>query len=149
MSERIIESFENVCFVINSSTTSSSAYWAQRQSRCLLRQRYSVWIWTGPSFVLKHMYVHSYCFFFFFRCCCCHMYSIVLFCCRYPKKLIQTYSVFPNQKDTSDVVVQPYNVVLTLKRLTLNADCVIVLDNTALNRQVNFALFNPPAVLGK
>ncbi|XP_075250994.1 tubulin gamma-1 chain-like [Convolutriloba macropyga] len=53
---------------------------------------------------------------------------------RYPKKLIQTYSVFPNQKDTSDVVVQPYNVVLTLKRLTLNADCVIVLDNTALNR---------------
>ena len=55
-------------------------------------------------------------------------------CFRYPKKLIQTYSVFPNQKDTSDVVVQPYNVVLTLKRLTLNADCVIVLDNTALNR---------------
>ena len=42
--------------------------------------------------------------------------------------------MFPNQKDTSDVVVQPYNVVLTLKRLTLNADCVIVLDNTALNR---------------
>uniref|UniRef100_A0A0G4IFH2 Tubulin gamma chain n=1 Tax=Chromera velia CCMP2878 TaxID=1169474 RepID=A0A0G4IFH2_9ALVE len=51
---------------------------------------------------------------------------------RYPKKLIQTYSVFPLQ--TSDVVVQPYNSVLTLKRLTLNADCVVVLDNTALNR---------------
>jgi tubulin gamma len=34
----------------------------------------------------------------------------------------------------SDVVVQPYNSVLTLKRLTLNADCVVVLDNTALNR---------------
>jgi len=53
---------------------------------------------------------------------------------RYPKKLIQTYSVFPNQNETSDVVVQPYNSLLTLKRLTLNADCVVVLDNTALNR---------------
>lgn len=54
---------------------------------------------------------------------------------RYPKKLIQTYSVFPVlSAETSDVVVQPYNSVLTLKRLTLNADCVVVLDNTALNR---------------
>lgn len=54
---------------------------------------------------------------------------------RYAKKLIQTYSVFPMMNDdTSDVVVQPYNSVLTLKRLTLNADCVVVLDNTALNR---------------
>merc|ERR1719460_3377270 len=54
---------------------------------------------------------------------------------RYPKKLIQTYSVFPLlSTETSDVVVQPYNSVLTLKRLTLNADCVVVLDNTALNR---------------
>ena len=34
----------------------------------------------------------------------------------------------------SDVVVQPYNSLLTLKRLTLNADAVVVLDNTALNR---------------
>jgi len=50
---------------------------------------------------------------------------------RYPKKLIQTYSVFPGE---NDVVVQPYNSLLTLKRLTQNADCVIVLDNTALNR---------------
>lgn len=53
---------------------------------------------------------------------------------RYPKKLIQTYSVFPNQSESSDTVVQPYNSVLTLKRLTLNADAVVVLDNTALNR---------------
>jgi tubulin gamma len=54
---------------------------------------------------------------------------------RYAKKLIQTYSVFPIlANDQSDVVVQPYNSVLTLKRLTLNADCVVVLDNTALNR---------------
>eukprot|EP01112_Ceratiomyxa_fruticulosa_P007652 TRINITY_DN1989_c0_g1_i4.p1 TRINITY_DN1989_c0_g1~~TRINITY_DN1989_c0_g1_i4.p1 ORF type:complete len:405 (-),score=76.65 TRINITY_DN1989_c0_g1_i4:117-1331(-) len=53
---------------------------------------------------------------------------------RYPKKLIQTYSVFPNQEFSSDVVVQPYNSLLTLKRLTLNADAVVVLDNAALNR---------------
>jgi len=53
----------------------------------------------------------------------------------FPKKLVQTYSVFPNWDDNqSDVVVQPYNSVLTLKRLTLNADAVVVLDNTALNR---------------
>ena len=52
----------------------------------------------------------------------------------FPKKLIQTYSVFPNQADSSDVVVQPYNSLLTLKRLTINADAVVVLDNTALNR---------------
>jgi tubulin gamma len=44
---------------------------------------------------------------------------------RYPKKLIQTYSVFPNNEEVSDVVVQPYNSILSLKRLTLNADCVV------------------------
>ena len=53
---------------------------------------------------------------------------------KFPKKLIQTYSVFPNQDEMSDVVVQPYNSLLTLKRLALNSDCTIVLDNTALNR---------------
>ena len=52
----------------------------------------------------------------------------------FPKKLIQTYSVFPNNQDGGDVVVQPYNSLLTLKRLTINADAVVVLDNTALNR---------------
>jgi len=55
-------------------------------------------------------------------------------CDRYPKKLLQTYSVFPLLTETSDVVVQPYNSVLTMKRLALNADCVVVLDNTSLNR---------------
>ena len=43
---------------------------------------------------------------------------------RFPKKILQTYSVFPNQETSSDtlgvsdVVVQPYNSLLTLKRLT-------------------------------
>jgi len=54
---------------------------------------------------------------------------------RYSKKLVQTYSVFPNDGESnSDVVVQPYNSILTLKRLTLEADAVVVLDNNALNR---------------
>ncbi|CAE6393691.1 unnamed protein product [Rhizoctonia solani] len=52
---------------------------------------------------------------------------------KFPKKLLQTYSVFPNQVD-GDVVVQPYNSVLTLKRLVNNADSVVVLDNAALQR---------------
>ena len=55
---------------------------------------------------------------------------------RYPRKLIQTYSVFPDAGDASDVVVQPYNVVLALRVLTMCADSVVVIDNTALNRIV-------------
>eukprot|EP00047_Mylnosiga_fluctuans_P005135 m.238648 g.238648 ORF g.238648 m.238648 type:complete len:470 (+) comp13334_c0_seq1:39-1448(+) len=67
---------------------------------------------------------------------------------RFPKKLIQTYSVFPNeQDDVSDVVVQPYNSLLTLKRLTLHADCVVVLDNTALNRIASERLQLPKPTL--
>ncbi len=31
-------------------------------------------------------------------------------------------------------VLHPHNSLLTLKRLTQAADCVVVLDNTALNR---------------
>ena len=50
----------------------------------------------------------------------------------FPHKLIQTYSVFPNMIDNSDVVTQPYNSVLTLSRLTEFADSTIVLDNSAL-----------------
>ena len=52
---------------------------------------------------------------------------------KFPKKLIQTYSVFPNAQE-GDVVVQPYNAMLTLKRLVNHADSVVVLDNGALSR---------------
>lgn len=48
---------------------------------------------------------------------------------RYGKKLIQTYSVF----GASEVVVQPYNTILTLKRLIQNSDANIVFDNASLN----------------
>jgi tubulin gamma len=46
---------------------------------------------------------------------------------RFPKKLIQTYSVFPNTQD-GDIVVQPYNSLLSMRRLTQNADSVVRTD---------------------
>ena len=45
--------------------------------------------------------------------------------------------------------MQPYNSVLTLKRLTLNADCVVVLDNTALNRIAVDRLHIPNPTVGQ
>ncbi len=53
---------------------------------------------------------------------------------RFPKKLIQTYSVFPDTTNAGDVVVHPYNSLLAMRRLTQNADSVVVLDNGALSR---------------
>lgn len=52
----------------------------------------------------------------------------------YPKNYTQTYSIFPNNEESSDVVVQPYNSILTLQRLYEFSDCVIVMDNTALGK---------------
>ena len=49
---------------------------------------------------------------------------------RHPKKLVLTSSIFP--EDTSDVVVHPYNSLLSLRRLTQHADATLVLDNKAL-----------------
>jgi len=57
----------------------------------------------------------------------------------YPKKIAQSFSVFPTNRGggSSDVVVQPYNSILTLKRLAVNADSVIVVDNSALDQIVS------------
>ena len=41
---------------------------------------------------------------------------------KFPKKLIQTYSVFPNAQE-GDVVVQPYNSVLTTHTTLEHSDC--------------------------
>lgn len=46
---------------------------------------------------------------------------------RFPKKLIQTYSVFPDTQ-AADVVVNPYNSMLTMRRLTQDADSVVCYD---------------------
>ena len=53
---------------------------------------------------------------------------------RFPKKIIQTYSVFPDTQNAGDVVTSPYNSLLSMRRLTENADSVVVLDNGALSR---------------
>jgi len=74
---------------------------------------------------------------------------------RYPKACLHAFSVFPSAaaggggcgsgggggeddallgRGGSDVVVQPYNALLTLKRLAACADGVVVLDNGALDR---------------
>lgn len=44
---------------------------------------------------------------------------------RFPKKLMQTYSVFPDSQSGGGVVVHPYNSLLALRRLTQNADSVV------------------------
>ncbi|CAH6720929.1 tubulin gamma chain [[Candida] jaroonii] len=49
------------------------------------------------------------------------------------KTLITTSSIFPSNEKTSDVVVQPYNTVLTLKRLIEFSDSSIIFDNDCLN----------------
>jgi len=61
---------------------------------------------------------------------------------RYQKKLIQTYSVFP---DAEDIVVAPYNVIPTMRRLTENADAVVVIDNKALNKVLT-ELYEKPSM---
>jgi tubulin gamma len=56
------------------------------------------------------------------------------------KKKIEAVSIFPNNEETSDVVVQPYNSVLALKRLKEHCDGVIAMDNGALGRVAADAL---------
>lgn len=56
------------------------------------------------------------------------------------KKLISTFSIFPSNEKTSDVVVQPYNTVLTLRRLIEHSNATFVFDNDSLNRLDNTLL---------
>jgi tubulin gamma len=49
----------------------------------------------------------------------------------YSKATTMTFSVFPDTK-VPDVQVQPYNSVLTMRRLAEKADAVVILDNSAL-----------------
>ncbi|CAD5230835.1 unnamed protein product [Bursaphelenchus okinawaensis] len=51
----------------------------------------------------------------------------------YPKKMVQTYSVFP-VKDESNNVLQTYNAMLAVSQHTLYADMVTVVDNKALSQ---------------
>merc|ERR1711998_634960 len=49
----------------------------------------------------------------------------------YPDRIMSTYSIFPSPK-VSDVVVEPYNALLSIHQLIENADEVSVIDNEAL-----------------
>merc|ERR1712187_514860 len=49
----------------------------------------------------------------------------------YPDRIMSTYSVYPSPK-VSDVVVEPYNSLLSIHQLIENADEVSVIDNEAL-----------------
>ncbi|KAI5965942.1 TUB4 [Candida pseudojiufengensis] len=53
------------------------------------------------------------------------------------KKLITTTSIFPSNDKTSDVVVQPYNSVLTLQKLIEFSNATFVFHNDALNNIEN------------
>ncbi|KAH0727848.1 hypothetical protein KY284_003713 [Solanum tuberosum] len=49
----------------------------------------------------------------------------------YPDRMMLTFSIFPSPK-VSDIVVEPYNVTLSLHQLVENADECIVLGNEVL-----------------
>lgn len=57
------------------------------------------------------------------------------------KKIITTNSILPSNEKTSDVVVQPYNSLLTLKRLIEFSNATFVFHNDALNNIEN-TVFN-------
>ncbi|KAH3680938.1 hypothetical protein WICMUC_000081 [Wickerhamomyces mucosus] len=64
---------------------------------------------------------------------------------RYNKKLTTTWSIFPG--NSSDVVIQPYNTILTLKRLCENSDANIVIENSALMKiALNTLQTNSPTI---
>ena len=48
-----------------------------------------------------------------------------------------------NNVGVSDVVVQPYNSLLTLKRLTKSADCVVVLGKNNITRNIKHRQITP------
>lgn len=53
------------------------------------------------------------------------------------KKMVSTSLIFPSSENTSDVIVQPYNTVLTLDRLIECSDWTTIFDNDCLNKIQN------------
>ncbi|MCP4143504.1 MAG: hypothetical protein GY755_25000 [Chloroflexi bacterium] len=51
----------------------------------------------------------------------------------YPDRLTSPWSIYPTQK-VSDVVVEPYNAILTIAHLIKDSDITMVTDNEALFR---------------
>ena len=59
----------------------------------------------------------------------------------FPKKLVTTFSVSPNTEESSDVVVQPYNAILTLKRLNEFSDCAVFLNGVVWKYVITYIFF--------
>ena len=55
----------------------------------------------------------------------------------YPKQFKNLYSIAPNQNETSDIVVQPYNSILTIRWLILYSDCVTFFENFCFEKIIN------------
>ena len=49
----------------------------------------------------------------------------------YDSKIVSNYSVFPSTK-VSDIVLEPYNTVLSMNQLVENSDFTVAIDNEAL-----------------
>ena len=68
----------------------------------------------------------------------------------YPDRINASWSIYPTQK-VSDIVIEPYNSILTIAHLLTDTDCTFVTDNEALfkishnilkNTDPNFAELN-------
>jgi len=55
----------------------------------------------------------------------------------FPGKFIKCSSVIPNQFEISDVVVQPYNSILTMRWLSLYSDCVTFFENDSIQKIID------------
>lgn len=55
----------------------------------------------------------------------------------FKKKFKNFYTVIPDQKHTSDIVVQPYNSILAMRWLILYADCVTFFENSCIEKIIN------------
>lgn len=50
----------------------------------------------------------------------------------YSKKIVTSYSILPANEESSDVVVQPYNTILSLNKLNECCDNMYIMDNHSL-----------------
>jgi tubulin gamma len=55
----------------------------------------------------------------------------------FPGKFVNCFTVIPNSQDGYDAVVQPYNSILSLRWLTLYADCVTLFQNESIEKIIN------------
>lgn len=59
-----------------------------------------------------------------------------IFADEFSKKVLCDFVILPNNNEASDVVVQPYNTVMSLNKAIESYDVVIAMDNYALSKQV-------------